>query len=507
MTTATTATAAPESRAPAANHQNDTLPVPNSTLSYWREKPHRLDTHRTTPDLPASCDVAIIGSGMAGVSVAYHLASTSSTPHPPSTLLLEARQLCSGATGRNGGHVKAKTATLLSLLSHDDDDDDDDENNNSSSNNNNDSNDSNDNDDNGLATANALSAFVQAQIAALAAVTTAAEPGLAAECDFQLRRSWDVFVRDDEATARVARAWRRCVARGDEWTAGREMIDGGDVEAVTGVRGARLAVSSPACSLWPYRFVGGLLERAMARNGRLNVQTGTGVVRVERDGEGAGEGAWLVCTDRGVVRARKVVFATNAYTAGLVPAYRGVITPYKGMCAHLAAADGTRQPRLSHTYNIEYGGREGLETVDYLNPRPDGGIVVGGAKWLYQEQKSLWLNTVDDSTLIEPVMKAKYFDGYMQRNFTGWDDSGSETERVWSGIMGSTPDGVPHVGKVPGEQNQWILAGFNGGGNALIFLTAKAVAKMVLEDVPFEETGVAVPAFFKTTAERLAKHS
>ncbi|KAL1651937.1 hypothetical protein SLS58_000060 [Diplodia intermedia] len=104
-------------------------------------------------------------------------------------------------------------------------------------------------------------------------------------------------------------------------------------------------------------------------------------------------------------------------------------------------------------------------------------------------------------------MQAKYFDGYMQRNFNGWDDSGSEVERVWTGIMGSTPDGFPHVGKVPGEQNQWILAGFNGGGNALVFLCAKAVAKMVLEGVPFEETGVDVPAMFKTTEERLAKHS
>lgn len=208
-----------------------------------------------------------------------------------------------------------------------------------------------------------------------------------------------------------------------------------DVEALTGVRGARAAVSSPACSLWPYRFVAGLLERAMGRNGGLNVQTGTPVVAVEK-GEGEGEkGWWLVRTEgRGTVRARKVVFATNAYTAGLLHEYRGVITPFKGTCAHLATLDGREpaQPRLSHTYNIEYG-RQKLETVDYLNPRPDGGIVVGGGKWLYEEQRELWYNTVDDSTLIEPVIKAKYFEGYMRRNFTGWDDSGSELERIWTG--------------------------------------------------------------------------
>ena len=71
--------------------------------------------------------------------------------------------------------------------------------------------------------------------------------------------------------------------------------------------------------------------------------------------------------------------------------------------------------------------------------------------------------------------------------------------------MGITPDGFPHVGKVPGEENQWILAGFNGGGMPLIYLCAKSIVKMVLEDLPFEETGVKVPKVFKTTEERLAK--
>ncbi|KAB2575396.1 hypothetical protein DBV05_g5949 [Lasiodiplodia theobromae] len=483
-----------ENNSAAAEHQNDTLPVPNSTLSYWREKPHRLDSHRSTPDLPTSCDVAIIGSGLAGVSVAYHLAT--STPNPPSTLLLEARQLCSGATGRNGGHVKVKTATLLSIIARSS----------SSSSSSSPSSSSSSSSSSAIAAANALDAFVRAQIDALADVVTSREPGLAAECEFELRRSWDAFVQESDAVW-LEEEWRRCVERGDEWTRGREFVRGEQVEELTGVKGAKAAVSSPACSLWPYRFVAGLLERAMGRNGGLNVQTGTAVVGVEKVEEGE-KGGWLVRTERGTVRARKVVFATNAYTAGLLHEYRGVITPFKGTCAHLATLDGREpaQPRLSHTYNIEYG-RQKLETVDYLNPRPDGGIVVGGGKFLYEEQRELWYNTVDDSTLMEPVIKAKYFEGYMQRNFTGWDDSGSKLERIWTGIMGVTPDGFPHVGKVPGKQNQWILAGFNGGGNALVYLCAKGVAKMVLEDVPFEEAGAGIPEIFKTTEERLARHS
>lgn len=69
--------------------------------------------------------------------------------------------------------------------------------------------------------------------------------------------------------------------------------------------------------------------------------------------------------------------------------------------------------------------------------------------------------------------------------------------------MGATPDGYPHIGKVPGKQAQWILAGFNGGGMPMIFLSAKGVAKMVMEDVPFGESDAGIPLRCETTAERL----
>ena len=79
------------------------FPVKDSTTPYWRSQLHSLDQYRSTEDLPTNCDVAIIGSGMAGVSVAYHLTKDLKEGEAfPSIVLLEARQVCSGATGRNG---------------------------------------------------------------------------------------------------------------------------------------------------------------------------------------------------------------------------------------------------------------------------------------------------------------------------------------------------------------------------------------------------------------------
>ena len=74
-------------------------------------------------------------------------------------------------------------------------------------------------------------------------------------------------------------------------------------------------------------------------------------------------------------------------------------------------------------------------------------------------------------------------------------------ERLRTGIMGYTWDRMPHVGRVPGRENEWMLAGFNGGGMAMIFTTAEAVARMVVDGCSFEETGL--PSIFKTSKERV----
>lgn len=80
------------------------FPVPNSTVSFWLTEPDRLADYRSTEELPATSDVVIIGSGISGTSVAYHLQQESKTKSAaPSVTILEAREACSGATGRNGG--------------------------------------------------------------------------------------------------------------------------------------------------------------------------------------------------------------------------------------------------------------------------------------------------------------------------------------------------------------------------------------------------------------------
>ena len=77
------------------------LPSSTPTTSYWQDPPdERYANFRSSADLPKNADTVIIGAGITGVSAAYRLCSDG--PSDQKVVLLEARQACSGATGRNG---------------------------------------------------------------------------------------------------------------------------------------------------------------------------------------------------------------------------------------------------------------------------------------------------------------------------------------------------------------------------------------------------------------------
>ena len=86
-----------------------TLPVPDSTRSFWLNSSadcNPLADHGRHAPLPASTvDIAIIGTGISGVSTLHHLIQEFRRTNRAVTriVLLEAREFTSGATGRNGG--------------------------------------------------------------------------------------------------------------------------------------------------------------------------------------------------------------------------------------------------------------------------------------------------------------------------------------------------------------------------------------------------------------------
>lgn len=87
--------------------QDPDIPRPHPTLSLWQEPAHPTVSSIQSPTLPSLTDYIVIGSGVTGCSVAQSLLespSAGANGSPPHVTVLEARTLCSGATGRNGGH-------------------------------------------------------------------------------------------------------------------------------------------------------------------------------------------------------------------------------------------------------------------------------------------------------------------------------------------------------------------------------------------------------------------
>lgn len=90
------------------------LPVENPTDSYWLSEPHHLADYCSSEKVPEDVDIAIIGTGLSGVATAYHILKNAEGPRIPKVVLFEARQACSGATGRNGNANAAKEMRISS---------------------------------------------------------------------------------------------------------------------------------------------------------------------------------------------------------------------------------------------------------------------------------------------------------------------------------------------------------------------------------------------------------
>lgn len=180
----------------------------------------------------------------------------------------------------------------------------------------------------------------------------------------------------------------------------------------------------------------GLLRKVIEYGGeRVNIQSTTPVTSVESNSDiSSTEYPHTITTSRGTIKAKKVVFTTNAYTFGLLPEYEPAIIPARGIVAHIAVPEGRRPPHLAQTYVLN---PDDKGAYDYMIIRPDGTIVVGGAHEAITfpergpEGNRIWYGNIDDSTLMEPA--ETYYDGYMQKYFIGWEESGAYVKEMWTG--------------------------------------------------------------------------
>jgi glycine/D-amino acid oxidase-like deaminating enzyme len=275
-------------------------------------------------------------------------------------------------------------------------------------------------------------------------------------------------------------------------------------------------VGYPAGSLSAYKFGVGVLRLCLEKGKGMveerrevvfNLQTRTAVTGLEKKEDSEGDdGVWEVQTPRGTVRAKRVVLATNGYTAAVWPRFQGVVVPLRGQVT--AQRPGRAMPHggcLPTTYSFIY--EKGYE---YMVSRPEGSrfagdIVMGGGLVRAPDGGLMEFGTVDDSVVNEGI--SRYLRESTGRYFGpdwGEDQPEGRVRSEWTGIMGFSPDGFPFVGEVPGEKGLWASCSFQGHGMVLCWMCARALVEM-MEGHDGEALKEWFPDVFRISQERLTK--
>jgi glycine/D-amino acid oxidase-like deaminating enzyme len=191
------------------------------------------------------------------------------------------------------------------------------------------------------------------------------------------------------------------------------------------------AISYEAGSLVAYKFVIGILKLCLGKG--LNLQTNTPVTHLAKNEIGE----WIVGTDRGIVSAKRVVLATNGYTAYLVKNLRSVIVPLRGQVTAQRPGSNIPKEGLPATYSFIYSGG-----YEYMIPRPLSSeyardIIIGGGLVKAREEGLYEYGITDDTTLNSEI--SRYLSETTPRYFGdnwGADHSDGRIRKQWTGIMG-----------------------------------------------------------------------
>ncbi|MXR36450.1 FAD-dependent oxidoreductase [Neisseriaceae bacterium B2N2-7] len=376
-------------------------------------------------------DVVIIGAGYTGLATALHLARRDPDLD---IVVVEARQPGYGASGRNGGMLLPQFGEEMFEMPEQAAD---------------------------LQQAYALTANAMQSMKLLADAS-------GEDCGFKLDGYCLAILEEDDLAY-----YRDYVAR----AAGLGMkLELWDAEA------AEDALGSPAFAGAVYDPKGGqvhamrwlqVLHRAAQAAG-VKIYGDSPVTQV-REGKVV---QLQVAGGRGVVEAEALVLATNGYTPALgyfqervmpVHAPTGITQPLTP--AQLEAMGWSSRLPYFDTRNFLY----------HLVLTDDNRIVVGGGNARYQLGADLAYggNLEDDAKM----MLADISRLYPQLK-------GLRFDKVWTGVMGVTYDGMEGVGVTGEHENIYYALGYNGHGIVLSYLFGEALAYLYLDQPhPLEQTG------------------
>lgn len=220
----------------------------------------------------------------------------------------------------------------------------------------------------------------------------------------------------------------------------------------------RCVLLNPAKLAWELRR---LAERAGAR-----IFERTRVVEVAPEG-----GGWLLRTPRGAVRARKVAFATNAFSVRF-PQLRAKQSPvYTYIVLTEPLGDRLRE--------IGWAGREGIEDarnlIHYFRLTPDGRLLMGGGDVGFHFGAPL------DGGRDRDEAAFAHLERFIPQVFPSL--AGVPIAWRWGGPVSVTLDFAPALGHIGrrGDRQAVYAVGCTGHGVSMAQLNGLALAEMLVE--------------------------
>ncbi|KAH7350695.1 FAD dependent oxidoreductase-like protein [Rhexocercosporidium sp. MPI-PUGE-AT-0058] len=450
------------------------LPTPNSTKSFWHSQPSEiLLGHRTTEFLPTEADLVIVGSGLSGTSAA-HFVHEDAAGKDIKVVMLEAREACWGATGRNGGHCQPFV----------------------------------------YANPPDIGAFEMRNYIHIKDFVASNN----IPCDWRTLSVAHAYM-DNAMFAHSLSEFEKVLKQdpklADLVTVITKESTSPSLADLRIPKASGAFLQKHAASVWPYKLVSWMLENLLKGNQKaapqFNLQTNTPVTHLQK----ADDGSWIVHTPRGMIATKKVLLTTNAYTSHLLPEFSDLIVPVRGEMSSLIPPQtmkpgSNNNPPLEYSYGFIGHGKQNRNQDDYLIQRPyskgdKGGELMFGGGRSYASNAGLGVS--DDSSIDLPAAE------YLRREINVVVDVKSHEKELkasyeWSGIMGYSRDDRPWVGEVTddlglgGGKGLFICAGFTGHGMPNTCLSAKAAVDMMFgkggEDVD-------LPKAYRLSRERVEK--
>lgn len=401
-------------------------PIVEERFSLWTGEKSKFANWNKETLLPQSVDCVIIGSGFSGSSIAYHLSKGEEDGALKRVAILEAREFCSGASGRNGGHLAPDYITNYSKAKFEND---------------------NYNTLFDLIKKNHIDCWTTENRHAVGwSVLESPE-------DFEkAKKELEKHHGDDDLTG-IIKLW-----------GGKEAQK--KLGILKPIGGAISINSSP---INPYRLVDWLMTEAVKRDG-IELYTHCLVKNITNGSSSNGQS--IIQTSRGDISTSKVILATNAYTEKLLNDRQlqpRTIYPVRGQVIRIEV-DKPNLP-LNEDGRISVGwGDEYIAVIPNSDNNNTSSYIIGG---LRRCVKGGEVGIIDDSKT-NPKLTS-YLKDFAVQNL-GIDMSSIAVEEEWAGIMGFG-DG-PIVGPIKGD-NIYACAGFGGHGMSRIFLCAKSLVQYI----------------------------